>query len=848
MLKLSNITKDYVVTKELTVQALKGVTIDFRNNEFVSILGPSGCGKTTLLNIIGGLDNYTDGDLSIDNISTSSYKQAQWNSYRNNRIGFVFQSYNLIPHQTVVENVELALTLSGIGRKKRRQQAIDALIEVGLEDELYKKPNQLSGGQMQRVAIARALVNNPQIVLADEPTGALDSVTSVQVMELLRKVAQNHLVIMVTHNSELAEQYSTRIVKLKDGNIISDSDPFDADDATQVADSVTDSRATHTDSATVEGAGPTPAYVQPKVKMGFWTALSLSFKNLMTKKGRTFMTSFAGSIGIIGVALVLALSNGFNTYIDKLMSDTLSGFPITVSTIGYDLSSLQNTMREEAMNGMTTEEFPDFTNVVEVYEYTDLMSQSLIYNHITADYLDFVDTLYKDDLAREASDRWLNDILYTYDYGINVFTYNGTTYTMADSFQPAMGNSEFLLSQYDVLYGEYATEYNEIVLVIDNYNSIDSTTLDSLGIPYTSTTTDGTVNYDDIDVSDLIGKTYYVMDHDDYYSYNEYANLFTINTDSDSLSSAVDSDNTIELTVTGIVRVNPDSPLELFDTGMLYLPSLTEVYITNNTSSQMATKQAEANKDGNVYMLFETDDTSSPLYMFSGSIICMPASIESDESDDSMTITMTEEQMYQFASQSTGTSTIPSSINFYPVDFDGKDALLEYLDTWSDTEAGADNDIFYSDLTSIISASMGQMIDIISYVLIAFASISLVVSSVMIGIITYVSVIERTKEIGVLRSLGASKRNVSTVFNAESFLIGLIAGLIGVGVSYLLCIPINILLIAVAGGTITTSLAVLNPLSAIVLIVISCCLTLIAGSIPSKFAANLDPVKALRSE
>ncbi len=832
--KTSNITKDYEVTKELTVQALKGVSIDFRDNEFVSILGPSGCGKTTLLNIIGGLDHYTSGDLSIDNISTSNYKESQWNSYRNNRIGFVFQSYNLIPHQSVVENVELALTLSGIGKKKRREQAIAALTEVGLESELYKKPNQLSGGQMQRVAIARALVNNPQIVLADEPTGALDSVTSVQVMELLRKVAQNHLVIMVTHNGELAEEYSTRIVKLKDGNLIEDSNPFVAEDKAPTADTTT------TSGATAEGSDPTPAYVQPKVKMGFWTALSLSFKNLMTKKGRTFMTSFAGSIGIIGVALVLALSTGFNAYIDKLMSDTLSGFPISVSTMGYDVASMQSTMREEVMgSGDTAEEFPDFTDVVGVYEYVSMMSNLYTYSYITEDYLDFVDTLYQEDQARSSSDQWLNDILYSYDYGINIFTYNGTDYTMASSFQPAMGNSDFLLSQYDVLYGSYATEYNEIVLVVDSYNTIDSATLDSLGIAYTTTTTDDTVSYDDIDVSDLIGKTYYVMSHDDYYTYNEvtgYGSWFTTNTDSDTLSSVVDGDNTIELTVTGIVRVNPDAPLTLFSTGMLYLPSLTEKYITNNTTSQIATKQAEANENGQVYYLYE------------GTVVCMDASDLASGMYTSLGIEMTDEQVYQYASQSTGTSLIPSAIYFYPVDFDGKDALLSYLDTWADTEAGADNDIFYSDLTEVLSSSMGQMVDIISYVLIAFASISLIVSSVMIGIITYVSVIERTKEIGVLRSLGASKRDVSTVFNAESFLIGLIAGLLGVGVSYLLCIPINIILIAVAGGTITTNLAVLSPLSAILLITISCCLTLIAGSIPSRMAANLDPVKALRSE
>ncbi len=828
MLKLSNITKDYVVTKELTVQALKGVSIDFRNNEFVSILGPSGCGKTTLLNIIGGLDHYTNGDLSIDNISTSNYKEAQWNSYRNNRIGFVFQSYNLIPHQSVVENVELALTLSGIGKKKRREQAIAALCEVGLEAELNKKPNQLSGGQMQRVAIARALVNNPQIVLADEPTGALDSVTSVQVMELLRKVAKNHLVIMVTHNGELAEQYSTRIVRLKDGLVIEDTNPFVADSAQT------------TSGATAEGQQPTPNYIQPKVKMGFWTALSLSFKNLMTKKGRTFMTSFAGSIGIIGVALVLALSTGFNAYIDKLMSDTLSGFPISVATIGTDMASLQSDMREEMLdNGTDSTEFPDFSDVVGVYEYVSMMNSMYTYSYITNDYLDFVDDMYTQDKAKPADERWLNDMMYVYDYGINVFTNNGTEYKMASSFSQAMGNSDFVLSQYDVLKGNYATEYNEIVLVVDSYNSIDSKTLDNLGIPYTTTTTDGEVSYNDIDVNELIGKKYYVVSHDDYYTYSEVpmvGSFFTTNNTSEALGNAVDNTDTIELTVTGIVRVNPDAPLNLFSTGMLYLPSLTQKYITANSTSQLAEKQAEANETGKVYSMFE------------GKLVCMNASDLIAGIRAKIGIEMTDEQAYQYASQSTGTCIIPSSISFYPVNFDGKDALLSHLDSWNDTDSGKENKVVYSDLTEVLSASMGQMVDIISYVLIAFASISLVVSSVMIGIITYVSVIERTKEIGVLRSLGASKHDVSTVFNAESFLIGLIAGLLGVGVSYLLCIPINIILLAVSGGTITTNLAILNPLSAIGLIAISCTLTLIAGSIPSRMAANLDPVKALRSE
>lgn len=852
MLRLENITKQYNADKNNVVNALKGVSIDFRSNEFVAILGPSGCGKTTLLNIIGGLDHYTSGDLQIEGVSTARYTEKDWNNYRNHRIGFVFQSYNLIPHQTVESNVELALTLSGISRNERRQRARRALDEVGLSSQYTKKPNQLSGGQMQRVALARALVNNPQVVLADEPTGALDSVTSVQVMDLLKKVADSHLVIMVTHNAELAEKYATRIIRLHDGEVISDSNPLTEEELQR------EQQLEKAQQQTEQPTDKTKPKTKKKVKMSFGTALTLSFKNMMTKLGRTMMTSIAGSIGIIGVALVLALSNGFNIYISKLQSDTLSGYPITISQVAMDMDAIYDQM-QNGMPNTSDDKFPD-DDVIHVYDPTaGAISQMMHFNYISQEYFDFIEKFHQEDMAKPHDQQLTNGVQYSYSKTLNVISKVGDQYIMVDTstddsamssmmgsssvFQEALGNSEFVLSQYDVLYGSYPTQPNQLAIVVDSRNRISISTLDALGIPYTYNKQDDTVVYDDISFADLVGqKEFRLVFNDQFFvkNSNAFGTYYTTidgivdqEEKQSKLSEIYNGENSYALEIVGVLRINENSPLSLYNTGILYLPSLTQMYLEDCRTSEIASQQTRESvfisQDGKTYMNLP--------------ISTVVAAMESAGYKN-----VTEEQAYQYALQQVGASTLPSSIYIYPKDFESKDEIVAYLDTWNTTEQGQQNKIVYTDATQILSSSMGQMINIISYVLIAFASISLVVSSVMIGIITYVSVIERTKEIGVLRSLGASKNDVSNVFNAETLLIGFIAGAIGIAVTYLLSIPLNILLTALAGSVLSTNLVVLSPVSALALIAISCLLTFISGSIPSRMAAKMDPVKALRTE
>lgn len=852
MLTLKNITKQYNTDKSNTVEALKGISVDFRSNEFVAILGPSGCGKTTLLNIVGGLDHYTEGDLQIEGISTARYTEKDWNNYRNHRIGFVFQSYNLIPHQTVESNVELALTLSGVSKAERRQRARKALDEVGLADQYSKKPNQLSGGQMQRVALARALVNNPQIVLADEPTGALDSVTSVQVMDLLKKVADNHLVIMVTHNGELAQKYATRIIKLHDGEVISDSNPLTEEEYRREKQAEQQAQLQASQSEKVKPSQ------KKKVKMSFWTALTLSFKNMLTKLGRTLMTSIAGSIGIIGVALVLALSNGFNLYIAKLQSDTLSGYPITISQVAADMDAIYEQI-QGGINMSQDGKFPD-EEVIHVYDPSSgSLSKMLHYNYISQEYYDFIQQFYADEAQKPADEQLTNGVQYSYSKTLNIISENNGTYMMVNTssdssdmtsammgsssvFQESLGNSDFVLSQYDVLYGNYPTQPDEVAIIVDSRNRLSISTLDALGISYTYNKQEDTVVYDDISFEDILNKTFKVVFNDDYFvkNTNSFGTYYTTidsiadaETKQNTLSEIYNSDRSYTLNVVGVLRINENAPLSLYSTGILYLPSLTQIYLEDSRSSEIALAQTKENvyvsADGNTYMSVPIDTV-----------------INSMEGAGYKNVT--EEQAYQYALQQVGASTLPSAIYIYPKDFQSKDEILNYLNTWNTTEQGKNNKIVYTDATQILSSSMGQMIDIISYVLIALASISLVVSSVMIGIITYVSVIERTKEIGVLRSLGASKNDVSNVFNAETLIIGFIAGVIGIAVTYLLSIPLNLILTSLAGGMLSTNLVILNPLSALMLIAISCVLTFVSGSIPSRVAAKMDPVKALRTE
>lgn len=818
-LQLKNIVKTYG-SGDYEVRALKGVSLGFRKNEFVSILGPSGCGKTTLLNIIGGLDRYTEGDLVIDGKSTKNYCDKDWDAYRNNCIGFVFQSYNLIPHQTVLANVELAPELSGIPKKQRKERAEKILERVGLKGQENKKPNQLSGGQMQRVAIARALVNDPEIILADEPTGALDTETSVQVMELLKEVAKDRLVIMVTHNPELAERYSTRIIRLLDGEKIADSDPFEKE-------AVAESR------------------VMRKPKMGFKTAFSLSLKNLISKKARTILTSVAGSIGIIGVALVLALSNGFNAYMSRMQTDTLSTYPLTVSENSVDLSSFSEVYEEDAK-----EKFPALDNVfvkTAFIKLTGMLKTNNLSDESENGFVHYLKNLDKS-LYYSASYDYgfdMNDYFYA-DIKLNgnkVFTsIDSIVSTIEASFenrlQSAMGlntgfvrqyiptiaempDRDLISEQYDVLYGELpefsAENANKIVLVVDSYNEIPDITLMLLG--YISGEYDAAKNTfgfgsmdgtsaapESFSVADMLGKKFYLAKND--LMFRKIGNSFWANMVDESTAGLE------KLEIAGIIR-QKKNVRGILKTGLAYSPRLTEKVIALNENSEI------------VKACRESSDGTTEVYL------------GLKNSGGFLTETLTTRAV-------AGIST-PSKISVYAKDFESKEKIKEYIDEWNaDKETTDENYIAYSDMMSMMFGMLNTMVDAVTYVLVAFTSISLIVSSVMIGIITYISVVERTKEIGVLRALGASKREIKSVFNAETFLIGLFSGAIGVAVTYLLSIPINVIIKSLVPEV--GSIASLNPFAAIALIGVSVLLTLVAGLIPAGAAAKKDPVVALRTE
>lgn len=813
MLKLKNIKKDYVAG-DSKVEALKGINITFRKSEFVAILGPSGCGKTTLLNIVGGLDRYTDGDMIINNISTKKYKDPDWDAYRNKSIGFVFQNYNLIPHLTVLGNVELALTLSGVSVKERREKAEEALAKVGLANQTKKRPNQLSGGQMQRVAIARALVNNPEIILADEPTGALDSVTSVQISDLLKEISKERLIIMVTHNDELAKKYATRTIRLLDGEMIGDSNPFTEETSNL---GLASAPAEKTEKETpkkepilfsepkIKSTGKKPK--KNKTSMSFFTAMSLSFKNLITKKTRTFMTAFAGSIGIIGIALVLAISNGFTLYINKMQSDTLSGYPISIST-----SAMNMDMSHE---GGSKDEIKEFPKGDEINIYTPQPKITHI-NNITQEYVDYVYGLDKAhingiSLARKVK---MNIVSKVNDKYILVESQTNDMMEMMGAsstfLQELLDNQEFMDTQYDVLTGEYPTEHNEIALVVDKYNRISSTLLASMGLNFTDA--------ESIKFSDLLGYEYKLVGNDDFYTLT--GDKFVANAVDKTMYNTA---NNTSLKITAIMRVNKDAPMELYSSGLLYTPKLTDFVLENAEKSQVAVAQ-KANKDVNVI----TGET------FKGFVSPIP-----------VIPSKTKEQQYTEAVQNTGASSIPSSIKVFPKDFNSKTKVKAYLEKWNDGKEKADT-IQVTDPAEILTTTMTTMVDLITYALVAFAGVSLVVSSIMIGIITYVSVIERTKEIGVLRSIGARKKDISRVFNAETLLIGFTAGAIGVLISFILCFPINAILGVLVKGI--GNMAIMHPLHALALVLVSMALTFISGLIPSKIAAKKDPVVALRTE
>ena len=984
MLVLKGITKQYTVG-DTTVDALRGVDIEFRKNEFVSILGPSGCGKTTLLNIIGGLDQYTSGDLIINGRSTKQFKDRDWDTYRNHSIGFVFQSYNLIPHQTVLSNVELALTLSGIGKAERRRRAIEVLEQVGLGDQLHKKPNQMSGGQMQRVAIARALINNPDILLADEPTGALDSETSIQVMDLLREIAKDRLIIMVTHNPELAEQYSSRIIRLIDGRVTSDSAPYHGSTVEPIKQNA----------ASVKSKGK-----KKRTSMSFFTALSLSLNNLMTKKGRTFMTSFAGSIGIIGVALILSVSTGVQAYIDRVQEDTLSGYPITLEDETVDMSSMIGNLMAISDEKENTSHDRDriYVNTM-MYDLVNSVNKLEINkNNLKA----FREKLEAD----ETLDDYISAIRYQYEFDMNIFVKDpdgkinksdamallrnmfsqssdasammaaGGSYKIWEEMLPGRNGeliNDLLLEQYDVIHGRWPEAYNEVVLIVDSNNEISDLALYSLGLRTDKEIADivaQAFNQEQFDTSTLGSWSYeeicdrefkLVLSADKYQkqSNGTYVDLTASEAGIEYLYN--NADLTTDLKIVGIIRASEDAVASMMSGSLAYTSALTD-HILEKISAAPALLAQLSNPDTDIFTglrfasdedeelsdeqkiedikgHFATIDAADKAAIYT-EIMSVPSEeyvtttaaqylammrredmetmlikafaqqmgVEEDgvrsyvTAMDDATVTEYATQVLsaqisieyakkineqfsvlpadQLAAQFDGTEwtreqylsfydsymptdvsdatyegnlrllgnvdkTSPAAIYLYASSFENKDMITEFISNYNDSVDEADK-IDYTDYVALLMSSITTIINAISYVLIAFVAISLVVSSIMIGIITYVSVLERTKEIGILRAIGASKKDISRVFNAETLIIGFTAGLIGILVTLLLLIPINIILHTLTGIEILS--AQLPVVGAVILVFISMLLTFIAGLIPSRVAANKDPVTALRTE
>lgn len=784
MLKLIGINKIYKAG-DMEVHALKNINLEFRESELVAVLGPSGCGKTTMLNIVGGLDKYTSGDLIINGISTKEYVDSDWDAYRNSTIGFVFQNYNLISHLTVIENVELALTLSGVSASERRARAEQALKEVGLETQFNKKPNQLSGGQMQRVAIARALVNNPDIVLADEPTGALDSVTSVQIMELLKEVAKTRLVIMVTHNGDLADRYANRIIRLLDGEIISDTNPIDSETLT-------------------ENVARRPK----KTSMSFITAFKLSLKNLFTKKLRTFVTAFAGSIGIIGVALILALSSGFSAYIEKMQTDTLSSFPLTITSSAFDVSNLMSMLQVP-----DAEEYPE-AHEIYVNKVMDKLSALYQSNDITDEYVE--------EAIKTIDPSLTYGIVYTNGINFNIFTkqsYSGFNRItrIGSEWVQLVDNNDFINSQYDVLAGKLPTAYNELVLCVDEYNQVtDVELLQSLGI--------------------LSGK--------DSYTFGEIMNLEFKLLTNDAVYSRVDTGEKTYFTESSVTQEEYDAGISLKIVGI--------VRVNQDTATGSISGTVGYHKDLQDYVLrYETENPSEivtwqknnpDINCFTGNLYLDEAREENPTASDNFLQKEADKARVSNLA-SLGAVSTPQAISIYPVDFESKELIKAHLDAYNETEGNTP--VYYSDMMGLMVEAMNVLVDAISYVLIAFTSISLVVSSIMIGVIISVSVLERTKEIGILKAIGARKKDISRVFNAESLLVGFAAGALGVIITLLLSIPLNILLSSL---TTINGLVALNPWHALLLVAISMLLTFIAGLVPSRSAAKKDAVVALRSE
>lgn len=895
MLELNDIKKDYV-SGSTTVSALKGINLRFRDCEFVSILGQSGCGKTTMLNIIGGLDKYTSGDLKINGVSTKNYKDRDWDFYRNNSIGFVFQSYNLIPHQTVLSNVELALTLSGVSKAERKKRAIEALEKVGLGEQIHKKPNQMSGGQMQRVAIARALVNNPDILLADEPTGALDTETSIQIMELLKEISKDRLIIMVTHNPELAKNYSTRIVKLLDGVITDDSDPYTLEDM-EADIRAKEAAKVKTSEKKIKKSGK-----KQKTSMSFFTALSLSFNNLMTKKTRTILTAFAGSIGIIGIAMILSISNGIQLYIDRVQRDTLSSYPITLQAESIDISSMVTSMTGNSDSEEHEDKSKIYSNDI-MGDMINTMVKEVKSNNLSE---------FKKYIENGSSDikSYVSDIQYSYDVPLNIYmkdTSNGVEQlnpsTMFDSiygegatstssamssgmgmgmfsnssvWNQLLGNQQVLDEQYDVLAGHWPENYNEVVLVTDKNNEVDDYTLYSLGLKDPEevrtlfkkmmvgesyeTKKDISYTFDEI-----LDTEFKLVMPTDMYKYNDVTGTWDDYSKDDKYMTNVVNNGT-DIKVCGIIRPNDDAVSTSISSGIGYTAKLTEYIIEEVKNSEIAKAQlADTSVDVFTGVPFD-NDRNTEITMDDVNAYMATLSPEESAQMQAMTSGMSDDQILQLFSASLKARTTdatldsnksklgitdldtPSQIDIYATDFDSKEKVQNIIKDYNklqQDDGKEENVINYTDYVGIMMSSVSTIINAISYVLIAFVAISLIVSSIMIGIITYISVLERTKEIGVLRSIGASKKDVSRIFNAETLIEGFVSGALGIVVTLLLCIPANAL---IKHLTDISNVAQLPVAGGVILIIISMFLTFIAGLIPAKLAAKKDPVVALRSE
>ncbi len=847
MLQLKKIKKSYK-TGDFVQHALKGIDVEFRENEFVAILGPSGSGKTTMLNIIGGLDRYDSGDLIINGKSTKEFNDKDWDAYRNNCIGFIFQSYNLIGHISVLQNVEMSMTLSGVSAKKRRRKALEVLNKVGLKEHAHKRPNQLSGGQMQRVAIARALVNDPEIIMADEPTGALDSQTSIQILELIKEIAEDKLVIMVTHNPELAENYASRIIKFKDGNLIDDSNPITKKDKINK-----ELNLKHT-------------------QMSYKTALSLSFTNLMTKKGRTILTSLAGSIGIIGIALILSLSHGMQSYIDRVQEETLSSYPLTIAEASVDMTDIMSSMKP-SLGTEDQKENKIYSNNI-MNKMMNMVTAKVTTNNLK----EFKSQIEKDKKLKE----YTNAISYSYDLNLNIYrNVNGENVKVnptqvmdnlgmglnqmqqqmmtTDVFQELFNNDELNKQMYDVVKGRWPENYDEVVLLIDKNNQVSDFTLYSLGILdqdelelIMKKIMAGEVIEEskkhEFDYEDFLNLEFKVLQNSDYY---DKVNNLWINKENDEKYINEKLNNALKLKVVGIIRPNEEAVSQASSGMIYYSKDLTEYIINKNNESQIVKEQKE-NPEINVLtkMSFNDNNKFDPSNMSPEQLAYIQSLPPTELAQLMQNYQEQAGLTYEQVLKQIGGIDInsPSMINIYPKDFDSKEEVINYIADYNKTQeknGKEENIIDYQDLVGMLMSSVSTIINVISYALMAFVSISLVVSSIMIGIITYISVLERTKEIGILRAIGASKKDITRIFNAETVIEGFIAGTLGILITLLLNIPINII---VKNITDISNLSKLPFMGAIILIILSTILTIVGGFIPAIYASKKDPVEALRTE